>query len=115
MADAALLPACCTLRPDGIRVAVRLQPRASLERVIGLVEEADGAMLLKVAVTAPPEDGKANAALVKLLARLFRLPPRDLAVVLGMADRRKVVAVAGNPRRLAPRIAQGLRPWSKPA
>src|SRR5262245_19909874 len=46
---------------DGIRVRLRVQPRARRNRVDGLVAETDGALALKVAVTAPPEDGKANA------------------------------------------------------
>ena len=94
---------------------MRLQPKASAERVIGLVPEADGGAALKVAVTAPPADGKANAALLRLLARLFGLPPRDFELVLGAADRRKVVAIAGAPDKLLPIVAEGLRPWSKPA
>ena len=94
---------------------MRLQPKASAERVVGLVPEADGTMALKIAVTPPPADGKANAALVRLLARLFHLPPRDLSVVLGAADRRKVVEIAGEPGALARIIAEGLRSWSKPA
>ena len=70
------LPACCSRGSDGVRVAVRLKPRASAERVVGLTREADGGMALSVAVTAPPVDGKANEALIRLLARLFHLPPR---------------------------------------
>jgi hypothetical protein len=109
------LPACCSRAARGIRLAVRLQPKASAERVVGLVPEADGTTALKIAVTAPPADGKANAALVRLLATLFHLPPRDLSVVLGAADRRKVVEIAGESQALAPVIAEGLLPWSKPA
>jgi hypothetical protein len=98
---------------DGVRLAVRLTPKASAERIIGLADEADGGVVLKVAVTAAPEAGKANAALLKLLARAFRLPPRDFSVVRGLTDRRKVVAVTGAPAALAARIAEGLRPWSR--
>ncbi len=98
---------------DGVRLAVRLTPKASAERIIGLADEADGGVVLKVAVTAAPEGGKANAALVKLLARAFRLPPRDFSVVRGLTDRRKVVSVTGAPAALAARIAEGLRPWSR--
>ena len=54
---------------DGVRLAVRLTPKASAERIIGLADEADGGVVLKVAVTAAPEGGKANAALLKVLAR----------------------------------------------
>ena len=98
---------------DGVRLAVRLTPKASLERIVGLAEEADGGVVLKVAVTAAPEGGKANAALLKLLARAFRLPARDFAVARGLSDRRKIVAVTGPPAALAARIAEGLRPWSR--
>jgi len=59
------------------------------------------------------ENGKANAALLKLLARAFRLPARDFAVLRGASDRRKVVAVSGAPGALMTRIMEGLRPWSR--
>ncbi|HKX08275.1 MAG TPA: DUF167 family protein [Stellaceae bacterium] len=98
---------------DGVRLAVRLTPKASAERIIGLADEADGGVVLKVAVTAAPENGKANAALVKLLARAFRLPPRDFSVVRGATDRRKVVAVTGSPTDLTARLTEGLRTWSR--
>ncbi len=101
------------LAADGVRLIVRVTPRASAERIVGLADEADGGVALKVAVTAAPEAGKANAALLKLLARTFRLPARDLAVVRGLTDRRKVVAVAGAPTALAARITEGLRPWQR--
>ena len=48
-------------------------------------------------VTEPPEGGKANRALVKLLAKAIKLPPSDLAVVSGQKDRNKVVAIDGDP------------------
>jgi len=98
---------------DGVRLAVRLTPKASAERIVGLADEADGGVVLKVAVTAAPESGKANGALLKLLARAFRLPARDFVVVRGVSDRRKVVAVTGAPAALAARLREGLRPWSR--
>lgn len=98
---------------DGVRLAVRLTPKASAERIVGLADEADGGVVLKVAVTAAPEHGKANAALVRLLAETFHLPPRDFSVVRGLTDRRKLVAVAGAPAALAARLTEGLRPWSR--
>ena len=47
-------------------------------------------------VTEPPEGGKANRALVKLLAKAMNLPPRDLTIVGGLKDRNKVVAIDGD-------------------
>ncbi len=91
-----------------MRLAVRLTPRASAERIGGA---ADGT--LRVAVTAPPVDNQANEALLRLLAKQWRLPRRDLSVVAGVKSRNKVVFVAGEPaelmRRLMPLVGE-LRP-----
>lgn len=81
-------------------VDIRLQPGASRARVDGLAVLDDGATVLKVRVTEPPEDGKANAALIKLLAKAWKLPKSALSLVAGHSDRRKTVAVAGDPAAL---------------
>jgi uncharacterized protein len=88
----------------GVRIALRVTPRASRDRILGCVDEADGARVLKVAVGAPPEDGKANDAVIALLAKAVRLPRRDFAVTSGAAARRKTVLVAGDPAALLPRL-----------
>jgi len=69
---------------------VRLQPRASRSEVTG---ERDGAVLVRV--TAPPVDGKANAALCTLLARMAGVAPSRVSVVRGATGRNKVVRVEG--------------------
>lgn len=69
---------------------VRLQPRSRRSEVVGVRE---GALLVRV--TAPPVDGKANAALCKLLAKLLGVPPSTVAVVRGSSARDKVVRVDG--------------------
>ncbi|HSV30274.1 MAG TPA: DUF167 family protein [Candidatus Omnitrophota bacterium] len=81
----------------GIRVAVRLTPKASRDRVEGLAPEADGGQVLKVSVTAVPEDGKANAALIKLLSKQWRVAKSSIDIVQGATDRRKVLHVSGDP------------------
>jgi uncharacterized protein len=85
---------------DGVRVQIRLTPRARESRIFAVVPGAEGGAALKAAVTAPPEDGRANEALLQLLAREWRLPRRALAIVAGTTNRSKLVAVAGDPRRL---------------
>jgi uncharacterized protein YggU (UPF0235/DUF167 family) len=85
---------------DGVRVRVRLTPRGRRARIDGLAAEPDGSPALKVAVTAAPEAGKANAALIELLAREWRLPRRALALVAGAKDRRKTLHVTGEPAAL---------------
>jgi uncharacterized protein (TIGR00251 family) len=94
---------------DGLRVALRVQPGARSTRVDGAATLDDGSVVLKVRVTAPPEGGKANAALVKLLAKAWKLPKGALQVVAGEKDRRKILRVEGNPAELAPRLTAWLR------
>jgi uncharacterized protein (TIGR00251 family) len=83
---------------------VRLTPKASAARILGLAEEADGARVLKVAVSAPPEDGKANAALIELLARALKVPRSAVSIAAGAASRRKLVDIEGDPAVLQPRL-----------
>ncbi|HYM03166.1 MAG TPA: DUF167 family protein [Stellaceae bacterium] len=102
-----------TAAPDGVRLAVRLTPRASADRIIGLAGDADGNAVLKIAVTAAPEAGKANDALLRLLARLLRLPRWQFSVTLGAGARRKLVHIGGEPATLSRRLEEVLGQWLK--
>ncbi|MBA2505656.1 MAG: DUF167 domain-containing protein [Thermoleophilaceae bacterium] len=83
-------------------INVRLQPRAKRNAI---VEERDG--VVRVAVAAPPVDGKANAALIKLVAKRARVARGQVTVVRGERSRDKVVRVEGvEPAEL--RTALGL-------
>ncbi len=92
--------------PDGIQVFVRLTPKSSANRIAGVEGCADGSANLKVTVTAAPEAGKANAALIKLLAKTWKLPKTSLSVVSGATSRRKVVLVSGHPDALIARLKE---------
>ena len=81
---------------DGVLLAVRVTPKSSRNEVTGLHTAADGAVSLAVKVTAPPDKGKANKAMIEVLAKTFRLPKSALTLVSGETDRHKVVSVAGN-------------------
>jgi len=93
---------------DGLRVAIRLTPRAGSDRLLGVAAAADGHCALKASVTAPPQDGRANEALLRLLARAWEIPRRDLAIVAGAASRHKTVRVAGDPHQLLARLAPAI-------
>ena len=71
-------------------VSIRLQPRAKREEVVG---ERGGAIVIRV--TAPPVDGKANAALCAFLAKAAHVPSSHVQVVRGQTSRDKVVRVEG--------------------
>ena len=77
---------------------VRLTPKSSANAIRGVAETAGGGSAhLKVTVTAVPENGKANAALLKLLAKTWKLPKTSLTVASGATSRHKVVQIAGDP------------------
>ena len=84
------LPAFVTLRPDGLLLSVKLQPRASVNEI----GEALGNEL-KIRVTAPPVDSAANEALVRLLADKFGCARNQVELVRGHTSRRKLVKLHG--------------------
>jgi uncharacterized protein (TIGR00251 family) len=89
----------------GIRLRLKVTPKAKRTAIGGIMADADGAPVLKVAVTAAPEDGKANAAVIALLAREWGVAKTAISVVSGATDRRKLVEIRGQPEELAARIA----------
>ncbi len=89
---------------DGVRLRLRVTPKASRNAVAGLADTAAGGKALKVTVTAVPEGGKANEAVVRLLAKAWKLPRTSLTVVAGATDRNKIVHVAGDPAALMRRL-----------
>ena len=103
-----------TAASDGVRVQVRLMPRASASRLVGIAAASDGSVALKVMVTAAAEDGKANAALVTLLARVWRVAKSDLSIVSGASDRRKTIRVAGTASQLLPVLEASLAGLATP-
>ena len=74
-------------------MSLKVVPGARRERIVGSLGDA-----LKVAVRAPPEDGKANAAVEKLLRTALDLPPGAVTLVGGFASRQKVVRITGLTR-----------------
>jgi len=89
---------------DGLRLSLRVTPKASRNAVAGLADTALGGRVLKVTVTSVPENGKANEAVIKLLSKAWKLPKTSLTVVAGATDRNKIVHVAGDPAALMPRL-----------
>jgi uncharacterized protein (TIGR00251 family) len=92
---------------EGVTLAVRLRPGASRNAVVGRSIPADGDEIVIVAVSAPPEGGKANAALIALLAKLWRRPKTSVTIIVGEGARTKVLHVAGSPEKLI----EDLRSW----
>ena len=75
---------------EDLTIRVRVQPRAKRDELAGV---RDGAVLVRV--VAPPVDGRANAAVCKLIARAVGVPPSRVSVVRGEAARDKVLRIEG--------------------
>lgn len=75
---------------SGITFAVRVQPRAKRNAVVGELGEA-----LKISLMAPPIEGRANEACIEFLAELLDVPRFSVAIISGHGGRNKVVRVTG--------------------
>lgn len=104
-------PAAGPLRatPDGVLVTLRVLPNAGRSQVDGLARLADGGTALKIRVGAPPEAGRANAAVTKLLAAAWGVPKRRLAIAQDATARAKTLLVRGDPATLEPALRQWLK------
>jgi hypothetical protein len=78
--------------PTGVTFAVKLHPRAKKNGVTGEVGDA-----LKLSLTAPPVDGKANAACIEFFARLLKVPRSSVTIAAGETSRNKMIRVTGLP------------------
>ena len=78
----------------GVTLAVRAQPGARKTGIAGVYGEGAAAQL-KIAVQAPPVEGRANSALIEFLAELFRLPKSAVEVISGELSRSKVFLLRG--------------------
>ena len=90
---------------DGVCVAIRLTPRAKRNRIVAVVPTAAAGRVVKASVTAPADNGRANEALLQMLANAWRVPRRDLAIVAGTTSRHKMVRVSGDPLMLIERFS----------
>lgn len=91
-------------RGDGVVFHVRLTPKGGRDAVEGWALAADGGRHLKVRVRAVPEQGKANAALLALLAKELGLAKSALAITGGEKARLKTVSATGDTSALAAQL-----------
>lgn len=88
-----------TQRLDGLTVRLYIQPKASRDQIIGLHGDE-----VKVAITAPPVDGQANAHLIKFIAKQFRVAKSNVIIEKGELGRHKQLHII-NPQQIPDAIA----------
>lgn len=84
-----------------LQLKILLQPKASADKIIGLLGDE-----LKISITAPPVDGKANNHLIKFMAKQFKVSKSQVEIVKGQLNRHKVLQIK-NPQQI-PQIVQQL-------
>jgi uncharacterized protein len=77
------------VRGDSVTIRVKVHPRAKKDAITGTVGDA-----LKLSLTSPPVDGKANEACIRFFAELFGVPRSSVTIISGATSRTKVIQVA---------------------
>lgn len=92
------LPVEWVENPQGIRLRIFLQPKASRDQIVGVHDQS-----LKITITAPPVDGQANAHLLKFLSKQFKTPKSEIVLEKGELQRHKQIFIP-TPKQLPPVI-----------
>ena len=95
-----------TVIPTGLRLHLRVTPNAGADRIEGTEIRDDGTAVLRVRVKAVPDRGKANAAVVTLLARALRVPKSAIAITAGETTRLKTLEIEGDATAIAATLAE---------
>lgn len=98
---------CLQMLPDGsLLLRLHVQPRASADGLAGMQGD-----MLKLRLTTPPVDGKANKAVIAFLAKIFHLPKSALVIKSGLQSRSKTVVIhGGDEARIRAVLAAHLSP-----
>ena len=83
----------------GVSFRVKVHPRAKKNAITGTVDDA-----LKLSLTSPPLDGRANDACVEFFAKLFHVPRSSVTIAAGEKSRSKVVRIAGLTAQAAQQV-----------
>ena len=94
----------CREAKDGVIVHLRVTPKSGADQIGGLYQAADGQVSLKVRVRAQPEKGKANKAVIKILAKALGVAKSQLSLVSGATSHNKSVHIPGRYQHIAQQI-----------
>lgn len=95
---------CYRRAENHIRLAVRLTPNGGRDAIDGLETNANGEVHLKVRVSDVPEKGRANKALIALLAKRLGLPKSSISLVSGDTARQKILRIDGDPEDITEKL-----------
>ena len=93
------------LSPTGLSLFVRVTPNAGRDALEGVELRDDGSAVLRLRVKAVPDKGKANAAVIALIAKALGVPKSAITLVSGETTRQKTLNVVGDAAELSKRVA----------
>jgi uncharacterized protein (TIGR00251 family) len=85
-----------SFRQDGLLLSVRLTPKSARDEITGIEKLADGRTVLKARVRAVPQEGEANAALIRVLAKALRISASAVRIESGASSRLKTLHLQGD-------------------
>lgn len=95
---------------DGLLLHIRLTPKGGRDAIEGVEALSDGKSVLKVRVRSVPEDGKANKALIKLIAEWLHWSTSSIEIVSGATARIKILKISGDGELFGDRVHAGIAP-----
>lgn len=95
-----------SVRGEDLILSVRLTPKSARDEIAGVEHLADGRAVLKVKVRAVPQEGEANEALIRLIAKALRIPVARVRLEAGASSRVKTLSLAGDAQSLAAALAR---------
>lgn len=93
------------VRPEGLELRVRVTPRGGRDAIDGIDTLSDGRQVLKIRVRAVPEDGAANEAVRRLLAKALGISASAVSLEAGATARQKTFLIEGEPQALRQKLA----------
>jgi uncharacterized protein (TIGR00251 family) len=94
-----------SVRGGALVLCVRLTPKSVRDEIIGVDHLSDGRAVLKARVRAAPQDGEANAALIKLISKTLRIPAAAIRLESGATARLKTLVLTGDAEALVAALA----------
>ncbi len=95
---------------DGIKLFIKVSPKASANLIRGVEAVSDNQTAVKILVTAVPEEGKANKAVINLLAKMLKLPKSDMCVIQGETSKVKTLLIKGDQTHIISKIEGMIKP-----
>jgi uncharacterized protein (TIGR00251 family) len=99
-----VLPACFAQAADGYSLYLQCKAGARRNAITGIGQDAQGRAVLKLSISTPPVDGKANAAIIEFLAKEFAWPKSKLRWHRGTSSAHKTLAILGDPASIRKKL-----------